>query len=151
MGHSKNNEANVLQNSPKIIYLWYISTSFFLKVSEPATQVKWLLTWVSHHSRINSLHAIFLSCLIIFGMTHIVPFPSRLWFGLLDILAQPWNMKVHVVKPMSNKVRKCYIHEMGHVNDFFSKLLCNLPRDFYNTRTCVTDQKWKSVVHRTCL
>ncbi len=24
MGHSKNNEANVLQNGPKIIYLWYI-------------------------------------------------------------------------------------------------------------------------------
>ena len=63
-GHSKNNETNVLQNGPKIIYLWYISTSFFL------TQVKWLLTWVSHRSRINSLHAIFLSCLIIFGTTH---------------------------------------------------------------------------------
>ncbi len=30
MGHSKNNEANVLQNGPKIIHLWYISTSFFL-------------------------------------------------------------------------------------------------------------------------
>ena len=57
-GHSKNNEANVLQNGRKIIYLWYISTSFFL------------ITRVSHHCRIISLHAMFLSCLIIFGMTH---------------------------------------------------------------------------------
>ena len=40
-----------------------------LNVSKFATQVKWLPTWVSHHRRINSLHAIFFSCLIIFGMT----------------------------------------------------------------------------------
>ncbi len=57
-GQVKNNEANVLQNGPKIKCLWYIST-----------QVKWLPTWVSHHSRINPLHAIFLSCLIIFDLT----------------------------------------------------------------------------------
>ncbi len=55
-GQVKNNEANVLQNGPKIIYLWYISAL-------------WLLTWISHHSRINSLNAIFLSCLIIFDLT----------------------------------------------------------------------------------
>ncbi len=41
MGHSKNNEANVLQNGQKKTY-------------------------------INSLRAIFLSCLIIIGMTHIM-------------------------------------------------------------------------------
>ncbi len=45
LGHSKNNEANVLQNGPKN----HIS--------------------LIHFSRINSLHAIFLSCLIIFGVT----------------------------------------------------------------------------------
>ncbi len=56
-GQVKNNEANVLQNGPKIIYLWYISASFFL------------ITWISHHSRINSLNAILLSCLIIFDLT----------------------------------------------------------------------------------
>ena len=27
MGQVKNNEANVLQNGPKIKYLWYISTN----------------------------------------------------------------------------------------------------------------------------
>ncbi len=60
MGHSKNNEANVLQNAVKMAQKWYISDTFQH------------LTWVSHRSRINSLHAIFLSCLIIFGMTHML-------------------------------------------------------------------------------
>ncbi len=54
-GQVKNNEANVLQNDPKIIYLRYISASFFL---------------ISHHSRIKFPNAIFLSCLIIFDSTH---------------------------------------------------------------------------------
>ena len=47
----------MLQNGPKNICLWYISASFFL------------ITLISHHSRINSLNVIFLSCLIIFGLT----------------------------------------------------------------------------------
>ncbi len=51
------------------------------KVSEPATQVKWLLTWISHHSRINSLNVIFLSCLIIFDLTHKDPFTFKKHFG----------------------------------------------------------------------
>ena len=72
-GHSKNNEANVLHNGQKIIYLWYISTSFFL-IRATIAQI----TWVSHHSRINSLHAIFLSCLIILGITlrYVLPWPG---------------------------------------------------------------------------
>ncbi len=90
MGQVKDNEANLFQNDPKIKYLWYISTSFFLiratmaqisKVSKPATQVKWLPTWVSHHSRINPLHAILLGCLIIFDLTpkHF-GLTKKLWF-----------------------------------------------------------------------
>ena len=48
------------------LYLWYISASF-------SWYVKWLLTLISHHSRINSLNAIFLSCLIIFDLTLLSP------------------------------------------------------------------------------
>ena len=70
MGHSKNNEANVLQNGQKS-YIWYISN-----VSKGCPTKFWEIRYLcgaslSHHCRINSLHAIFLSCLIIFGMTHI--------------------------------------------------------------------------------
>ncbi len=39
-GQVKNNEANLLQNGLKTIYLWYISTAF-----------------LTHHGRVNSLHS----------------------------------------------------------------------------------------------
>ncbi len=60
MGHSKNNEANVLQNGPKndisLIHFNIITAEYRLTKTSPDP----------------SLHAIFLSCPIIFGMTHII-------------------------------------------------------------------------------
>ncbi len=61
MGHSKNNETNVLQNGPKIIYVWYISASC-----------------IGDCNTDNEGYPIFFSCLIIFGMTLIWIFISNI-------------------------------------------------------------------------
>ncbi len=65
------------------------------KVSEPATQVKWLLTWISHYSRINSLNAIFLSCLIIFDLTHKYNLSQ---FYAITVVSQEEDSNIHICR-----------------------------------------------------
>ena len=74
-GHSKNNEANVLQNGHKIIYLWYISPSFFL-IRATMAQIESHITNIGKPSQQNKFPA----CNI-FELPHYFwndPWPSRI-------------------------------------------------------------------------